>query len=78
MALLAAWLGFPRALLAFGVGAVLGAVMAVVVVSLHRKRGGDEWGLLKLPLGTFLCIGGMVSSLWGREIIAAYLRWAGL
>jgi leader peptidase (prepilin peptidase)/N-methyltransferase len=78
MALLAAWLGFPRALLAFGVGVVLGAVMAVAVLSLHKGRGNDEWGLVKLPLGTFLCIGGIVSSLWGRQIIAAYLRWVGL
>jgi leader peptidase (prepilin peptidase)/N-methyltransferase len=31
----------------------------------------------KLPLGTFLCIGGIVSSLWGQTILAAYQRWAG-
>jgi prepilin signal peptidase PulO-like enzyme (type II secretory pathway) len=31
-----------------------------------------------MPLGTFLCIGGIVSSLWGERLIALYLRCAGL
>jgi len=78
MALLAAWLGLPGALLAFGLGVVLGAVAALVMLALpaaHRSEGG--WAVQKLPLGTFLCVGGIVSSLWGQPIIAAYLRWAG-
>jgi leader peptidase (prepilin peptidase) / N-methyltransferase len=77
MALLAAWLGFPGALLAFGLGVLLGSVVAVVMLSLPAARGGERWGLTKLPLGTFLCIGGIVSALWGSGIIAAYLLWAG-
>ena len=78
MALLAAWLGLPGALLAFALG-----------VSPRRTRrprparnptartNPQSWATSKLPLGTFLCIGGIVSSLWGQPIIAAYLRWAG-
>jgi leader peptidase (prepilin peptidase)/N-methyltransferase len=31
----------------------------------------------KVPLGTFLCIGGVVSALWGGPLIAAYLHWVG-
>ena len=50
----------------------------IVVLLRRRKQGEDGWGLVKLPLGTFLCIGGIVSSLWGHEIIAAYVRWAGM
>jgi leader peptidase (prepilin peptidase)/N-methyltransferase len=78
MALLAAWLGLPGALVAFGLGVVLGALVAVVLLAIPaaRSRSG-AWALKKLPLGTFLCIGGIVSSLWGQQIIAAYLRWAG-
>ena len=34
--------------------------------------------MTKLPLGTFLCVGGIVSALWGMPIIAAYLRFEGL
>lgn len=78
MALLAAWLGLPGALLAFGLGIVLGAVVSVALLALPSRPGSARaWALKKLPLGTFLCIGGMVSSLWGSPLIAAYLRWAG-
>jgi leader peptidase (prepilin peptidase)/N-methyltransferase len=78
MALLAAWLGLPGALLAFALGAILGSVAALVVLGFPAARHGSEtWAASKLPFGTFLCIGGIVSSLWGQPIIAAYLRWAG-
>jgi leader peptidase (prepilin peptidase)/N-methyltransferase len=77
MALLAAWLGWQGALLAFAIGIVLGAVIALVVITLPRAPDGESRALLKLPLGTFLCLGGIVSGLWGAGIIAAYLRWAG-
>jgi leader peptidase (prepilin peptidase)/N-methyltransferase len=79
MALLAAWLGLPDALLAFGIGVVLGALAAVVVLVVpSARRESETWAMSKLPLGTFLCIGGIVSSLWGQPILAVYLRWAGL
>jgi leader peptidase (prepilin peptidase)/N-methyltransferase len=78
MALLAAWLGLPGALFAFGLGVVLGALAAVVLLALPTMRAGTEtWAVTKLPLGTFLCIGGIVSSLCGGPIWTAYLRWAG-
>lgn len=79
MALLAAWLGLPGALLAFGIGAVLGALAGVVLlIAPTEQMKAEGWAAAKLPLGTFLCIGGIVSSLWGQPLIAAYLRWAGL
>jgi leader peptidase (prepilin peptidase)/N-methyltransferase len=77
MAMLAAWLGLPGALLAFGFGVVAGAAVALVMLALPGARTGERWGVSRLPLGTFLCIGGIVSALWGPRIIAAYLRWAG-
>jgi leader peptidase (prepilin peptidase)/N-methyltransferase len=78
MALLAAWLGLPGALLAFGLGAILGACAALVLLAAPNPENSTErWSLRKLPLGTFLCVGGIVSGLWGQPIIAAYLRWAG-
>jgi leader peptidase (prepilin peptidase)/N-methyltransferase len=78
MAMLAAWLGLPGALLSFGIGVVFGAIVALMMLvgpNTHEKPG--TWALTKLPLGTFLCIGGIVSALWGQPIISAYLRWAG-
>jgi len=78
MALLAAWLGLPLALLAFGIGVVLGALIAVVLLLIpSARRDSESWAMSKLPLGTFLCIGGIISSLWGQPILSAYLRWAG-
>ncbi|HVZ84100.1 MAG TPA: prepilin peptidase [Terracidiphilus sp.] len=76
MALLAAWLGLPGALLSFVLGVVLGAAVALAILA--RNQGREDAGQLKLPLGTFLCIGGIVSSLWGPQILAAYLRYSGL
>jgi leader peptidase (prepilin peptidase)/N-methyltransferase len=78
MAMLAAWLGLEGALLSFFIGVALGSVVALVVLANPASRAKDSnWALTKLPLGTFLCVGGIVSSLWGQPIIAAYLRWAG-
>jgi leader peptidase (prepilin peptidase)/N-methyltransferase len=74
MAMLAAWLGLPGALLAFFIGVILGALVALtVVISSNVRHAGG----VKLPLGTFLCIGGIVSVLWGQPILDTYLRWAG-
>jgi leader peptidase (prepilin peptidase)/N-methyltransferase len=79
MAMLAAWLGLPGALLAFGLAVVLGAGVALVLLAIpSRTANSNAWALKKLPLGTFLCVGGVVSGLWGQRIIAAYLRWSGL
>jgi leader peptidase (prepilin peptidase)/N-methyltransferase len=78
MAMLAAWLGLDGALLAFGIGVLLGALVAIVLLLIpSARRDSETWALGKLPLGTFLCIGGIISSLWGDPIYAAYLRWAG-
>lgn len=78
MALLAAWLGLPQALLAFALGVVLGALVAVISLAIPSARNKSEsWALSKLPLGTFLCIGGIISALWGQPILTAYLRWSG-
>jgi leader peptidase (prepilin peptidase)/N-methyltransferase len=78
MALLGAWLGLPGALLAFVLGVVLGALVALGQLTFPAARNQSRrWAFGKLPLGTFLCIGGIVSSLWGQAILNAYLRWGG-
>jgi leader peptidase (prepilin peptidase) / N-methyltransferase len=77
MAMLAAWLGLPGALAAFAIAVVLGALAALLVLKVRRQQSGERPGLLKMPLGTFLCVGGMITGLWGWQIIAVYLKWAG-
>jgi leader peptidase (prepilin peptidase) / N-methyltransferase len=78
IAMLAAWLGLTATLLAFFIGALLGAVAGLVVIAIPSVRDdGEGWATTKLPFGTFLCIGGIASSLWGQPIISAYLRYIG-
>lgn len=78
MAMLGAWLGLSGALLSFGIGVVLGAVFAMIAFAVPAiRRGSQTWLASKLPLGTFLCIGGIISALWGQPIIDTYKRWAG-
>jgi leader peptidase (prepilin peptidase)/N-methyltransferase len=78
MALLAAWLGLPGALLSFAIGAILGSLAALSMLAVPAaRRNSESWAATKLPLGTFLCIGGIISALWGQPLIGAYLRWAG-
>jgi leader peptidase (prepilin peptidase) / N-methyltransferase len=79
MAMLGAWLGLSGALLSFAIGILLGSVFALAILALPAaRRESDTWLLSKLPLGTFLCVGGIISALWGQPIIAAYFRWVGL
>ncbi len=79
MAMLGAWLGLFGALLSLAIGVLLGAVFALALLVLPRaRRESDTWLQSKLPLGTFLCIGGIISTLWGQPIIAAYMHWVGL
>lgn len=78
MAMLAAWLGFPGAFLAFVLGIVLASMAALVTLGLPAaRRGASSWAMTRLPLGTFLSLGGIVSTLWGPQIIAAYLHYEG-
>jgi leader peptidase (prepilin peptidase)/N-methyltransferase len=111
MALLAAWMGLPLALLSFGIGVILAAIAGIVMLARSRKapqivamptnavppdstslpadvapadalsdaprntaRLADAHKFSKLPLGSFLCIGGIVAHLWGQRILAAYLQ----
>ena len=78
MAMLGAWLGFSGALLSFGIGVVAGALFALMMLAIpETRRESAAWLAAKLPLGTFLCIGGIISAFWGQPMIDAYKRWAG-
>jgi len=73
MAMLAAWLGLSGALLALFTAIVLRALMAVGSMARQQvSRGGIPWA--PIPLGVFLCTGGIVSCLWGQQIFASHLR----
>ena len=67
MAMLAAFLGFWPAMLAFFIGVVLCAGYALTLVARRRATA-----VSRLPLGTFLSIGGLVAAMFGPGIIAWY------
>ena len=78
MAMLGAWLGISGALLSFAIGVVLGFIFAIIALIVPAtRRESETWLAAKLPLETFLCIGGIINALWGQPIIAAYVHWAG-
>ena len=91
MALLAAWMGLPLALLSFGIGVILAAIAGVVILARPRSVPQASAAastdspttpaspvqprkFAQLPLGTFLCIGGIVAHLWGQRLLALYLQ----
>ena len=78
MLLLAVWLGLSHTLLAFVLGIGIGTIFALVLLALPaRLRHAESWAVTKLPLGAFLCAGGIVSAFWGTPIINWYLRASG-
>jgi len=67
MAMLTAFLGFAPAMLALFVGVILCAAYALTLLA---RRRADS--LTQLPLGTFLCLGGLFTALVGQPILHWY------
>ncbi len=67
IAMIAAFIGFWPAMLALFAGLLLATAYAVTL--LIRRRAG---ALTRLPFGSFLGAGGLISALFGPEIIAWY------
>ena len=63
-------LGFPRVLLGLYIAFVTGAVVALLLVAIKKKklRGGT------IPFGPFLVLGTILSLLWGNTLIASAMR----
>jgi leader peptidase (prepilin peptidase) / N-methyltransferase len=78
MAMIGGWLGVRLAVIVFGFAAILGAVVALVLLARPSKDGKDEpWASKRLPLGTFLCISAMACAFWIAPIMAAAQKWFG-
>ncbi|HXS13546.1 MAG TPA: A24 family peptidase, partial [Acidobacteriaceae bacterium] len=67
MAMIAAFLGFAPAMLAFFVGIILAAVYGAVLLARRRATSTSQ-----IPLGTFLCIGGLLAALFAEPMMAWY------
>jgi leader peptidase (prepilin peptidase)/N-methyltransferase len=67
-AMIGAWLGWQYVLMAGFFACVFGAIVGVSAIAmgfLKRKQ--------PMAFGPFLAIGGAITALWGKEILAAYL-----
>jgi leader peptidase (prepilin peptidase)/N-methyltransferase len=67
-AMLGAFLGWKLALVGFMIAALAGGVFAILLLALGRKGRKDA-----VPFGPFLALGGLLSLLWGGDILAWYL-----
>ena len=67
LAMIAAFLGFWPAILSLFLGVILTSAYALTL--LVRRRAN---ALTRLPLGTFLAIGGLIAALFGASLIGWY------
>ncbi|MEE9357162.1 prepilin peptidase [Candidatus Vondammii sp. HM_W22] len=73
LALFGVWLGWQSLIQIMLLSSVVGAVVGI---SLILFRGRDR--NIPIPFGPYLAAAGWISMLWGDQINAAYLNWAGL
>lgn len=66
--LLGLMVGFPLVFVALFLSILAGGIVAAVLLISGRKKRKEM-----LPFGPFLCLGGMVTLLWGKELLGWYL-----
>jgi leader peptidase (prepilin peptidase) / N-methyltransferase len=67
MAMIAAFLGFAPAMLALFVGVILAAFYGIVLLARRKATSTSQ-----IPLGTFLCIGGLLAALFAEPMLSWY------
>jgi leader peptidase (prepilin peptidase)/N-methyltransferase len=67
MAMIAAFLGFAPAMVALFIGVILGAVYGITLLARRRATS-----VSRIPLGTFLCAGGLVAAVFAGPMLAWY------
>ena len=68
MAMVGAFLGAPLTLLTIMMGSLLGSVIGLAFIRLASKTREYE-----LPFGTFLSLAGIISVLYGEDLIRWYI-----
>lgn len=72
MALIGAWGGWQVLPLTLLLSSVVGALVGLCLLHLHRHALGAA-----MPFGPYLAIAGWIAVLWGDEIYASYLQLLG-
>jgi leader peptidase (prepilin peptidase)/N-methyltransferase len=66
--LLGLMVGFPMVFIAIFLGILAGGIIAAALLISRRKKRREM-----MPFGPFLCLGGIVTLLWGKELLGWYL-----
>jgi leader peptidase (prepilin peptidase)/N-methyltransferase len=66
--MMGAFLGLPMVLVAIFLGVLAGGLTAIALLALGLRRLGEY-----LPFGSFLALGGVLGTLWGRPLLRWYL-----
>lgn len=79
MAMLGGWIGIKGGILSFVIALGIGVLISIRLYFVPPPRGkkAEEWSVMKLPFGTFLCAGGIIAGLWGDKILGLYARLSG-
>ncbi len=79
MAMLGGWIGIKGGILSFVIALGIGVLISIRLYFVPPPRGkkAEEWSVMKLPFGTFLCVGGIIAGLWGENILGLYARLSG-
>jgi leader peptidase (prepilin peptidase)/N-methyltransferase len=72
-AALGAWLGWQMLLPIILIAALAGTVIGILMIAV---RGRDR--NIPIPFGPYLAAAGWIALMWGDELIASYLRFAGV
>lgn len=59
--------GFPLVLVALIIGIIIGGIAAISLWLLRKKKGKDA-----IPFGPFLCLGAMITLIWGPQLMHSY------
>lgn len=73
MLMVGTFFGVPLTLLTILAGSVLGTVVALPLELSHSRLRHHAW-----PFGSFLGIGALIATIWGKEALEVYLTWSGL
>jgi leader peptidase (prepilin peptidase)/N-methyltransferase len=68
MAMVGAFLGWGYAWLTILLGSLVGALVGSLFILIFSKGNRYE-----LPFGSFLAVGALAATLWGREVFSLYL-----
>lgn len=73
LAALGAWMGWQMLPLIILFSSLVGAVVGIVLMGLHRHQSGQP-----MPFGPFIAAAGWIALIWGEKILDYYLSASGL